>query len=341
MSRKSPGTPCRGINAGPLSERRAGTIVRRRDRSGPLLDYLVARFTYHDRDRWEELVRRGRLSVNDEPADETTVLIPGDVVEFRVPEDEPEPPVDRNVSVLFEDESILAVHKPPDLPCHPGGRYFRNTLWALLLEQRPNAGPLFLLNRIDRETSGIVLAAKSRWAAGALGRQFQRKQVSKRYLALVEGSFPESPMEARGFLSRDPGSAVRKRRKYHEAPLPEHGGGDAQPCQTVLTGLGTFGGVSLVEALPRTGRLHQIRATLHALGHPLVGDKLYGPDEGIFLRFIRGEITLEDHRRLRLPRQALHAAELRILHPATGGRLSLKAELPPDMRGLMETPGRL
>ena len=339
MRRTPPGAPHGEPGDERLTKRRARTIIRRPDPGGPLPDYLAARFTYHDRDGWLELIRQGRLLVNDRPADEATSLIPGDVLEFRMPEDEPEPPVDREVSVLFEDETILAAGKPPNLPCHPAGRYFRNTLLALLLERQPDNRPLFLLNRIDRETSGIVLAAKSRWAAGSLGRQFQRKQVFKRYLALVEGRFPRSPLEARGFLSHDPGSPVRKRRKYHAGPVPEHAGEGAEPCCTTLTGLETFGEVSLVEALPRTGRLHQIRATLHALGHPVVGDKLYGPDERIFLRFIRGGITREDRRRLRLPRQALHAAELRFRHPATGSRLRLEAEMPCDMRELLGPSG--
>jgi 23S rRNA pseudouridine955/2504/2580 synthase/23S rRNA pseudouridine1911/1915/1917 synthase len=321
-------------------ERRARTRIREQDPGGPLLDYLAARFTYHDRDRWRELARQGRLFVNGEPADGETVLAPGDVLEFRTDPAEPEPPVETNVTVLFEDEAILAVNKPGDLPCHPGGRYFRNTLWALLRQKLPEGGPLFLLNRLDRETSGVVLAAKARWAAGAVGRQFQQKRVFKRYQVLVEGSFPEGLVEARGYLWDDPESAVRKRRRYGPGPPPKaRGRKSPEACHTTIQGLGTFGGISLVEALPRTGRLHQIRATLHALGYPVVGDKLYGPDEGIFLRFIRGGLTPEDRGRLRLPRQALHAAELRIHHPATGSGLRLKARLPPDMRGLLDRTG--
>ena len=101
MSRKPPGAPHNRNRGGFPSERRARTSILRQDPGGPLPDYLAARFTYHDRDGWLELIRQGRLLINDGPADEATVLIPGDVLEFRMPGDEPEPPVDREVSVLF------------------------------------------------------------------------------------------------------------------------------------------------------------------------------------------------------------------------------------------------
>ncbi len=318
--------------------RRNRTRIGPRDPGGPLLDYLTARFTYHGRSAWEALTREGRLLVNDRPATGKTVLAPGDVLEFRAPEDEPEPPVNPRFTVLFEDDAILAVDKPPDLPCHPGGRYFRNTLWALLQEQRPGEPPPRLVNRLDRETSGVVLAAKNTWAARSVGRQLQQKQMWKRYLALVEGAFPRTVVEARGFLTSDPKRRVRKRRTYRPGPLSTE---DAEACHTTLRGIETVQGVSLVEALPRTGRLHQIRATLHGLGYPVVGDKLYGPDETLFLRFIQGRLTEEDRRRLRLPRQALHAAGVRIHHPAHGRPLQLTSPLPPDLRAFLdEVAGR-
>ncbi len=318
--------------------RQARTRIGPDEPGGPLLHYLALRFTYKDREQWRELILEGRLLVNDRPAGEGTLLVPGDLLEFHAP-DGPEPPVSKAFSVIYEDDALLVVNKPPDLPCHPAGKYFRNTLWGLLCERRPDCEPPLLLNRLDRETSGIVLAAKTRWAARAVGRQFQRKTVGKRYLVLVEGTFPRYPMEAEGIISADPESAVRKRRKYHAGPLPDPAPPGAKACATTFRGLDTFGGISLVEAVPHTGRLHQIRATLHALGYPVVGDKLYGPDETLFLRFIHGRLTPDDRKRLRIPRQALHAAEVHIFHPATGAPLRLSSNLPPDLQALREKEG--
>jgi 23S rRNA pseudouridine955/2504/2580 synthase/23S rRNA pseudouridine1911/1915/1917 synthase len=245
-----------------------------------------------------------------------------------------EPAVLKDFRVLYDDSALLVIDKPGDLPCHPGGRYFQNTLWWLL-RNRYDEEPLSLVNRLDRETSGILLVARNKWAARELGRQFRAQSTHKRYLVLVEGLFPDSPIEARGFLVRDRESAVRKRRRFVPSTSPAPPDEKALPCMTTLGRLHASQGVSLVEALPHTGRPHQIRATLSSLGYPVVGDKIYGPDEGCFVRFIQGGLTMEDKRLLRMPRQALHAAGLRFYHPATGMPLRIMSKIPEDMALLM------
>lgn len=318
----------------PLSQRRARIRIGAHEPGGPLVDYLAARFSYHDREEWQEHVRLGHLLVNRRTATEASELAPGDLLEFCVPHAQ-EPPVDTRYTTLFQDDALLVVDKPADLPCHPGGRYYRNTLWGLLRQQHGSDAYLALMNRIDRETSGLVLVARARWAARDLGRQFQRHTVSKRYIALVEGRFPMGTLEAWGVLAPDTTSAVRKRRRFHPNLVPESFEGKAEACRTTLTGVKQAGGITCMEAVPHTGRLHQIRATLSGLGYPVVGDKIYGVDEGCFLRFIQGGLKPKDLDRLRLPRQALHAAELRIRHPATGQALRFRSELPEDMRALL------
>jgi len=323
----------------PLPDRRARIRIGAHEPCRPLVDYLAARFTYHDREGWQEHIRMGRLLVNRRTATEASVLGPGDLVEFCMP-NAPEPPVDTGYDILFQDDALLVVDKPADLPCHPAGRYYRNTLWGLLRQRHGPHAYLALMNRIDRETSGLVLAARTRWAAGDLGRQFRKRAVFKRYVALVEGRFPKGATEAHGVLAPDTASAVRKRRRFQPGPVPGGLAENAEACRTTLTGVLQSGEISCVEAIPHTGRLHQIRATLSGLGYPVVGDKIYGVDEGCFLRFIQGRLDPEDRRRLRLPRQALHAAELRIRHPATGKALLFRSELPEDMRALIGQRGK-
>ncbi len=314
-----------------------------------LLAFLVQRFTYHTSERWSERIAGGRVRVNDRRTDEARVLRAGDTVVY-LADDVIEPPANLDVALLYEDADILVVDKPANLPSHPGGRYFNHTLWAVL-KTRWNVTEPFLVNRLDRETSGITLVARHAKAAQRCRIQFAERRVEKRYLALVEGTFPEAPLAVAGWLLPDPAVAVRKQRQFLAHPLAAGVSLATPPADTVpptavaewagtaFQRLAVHGEISLVEARPDTGRQHQIRAMLLALGYPLVGDKLYGRAPGAFERFCQQALTAEDLRLLRLPRQALHAASLRFRHPRTGHWLQLEAPLPADMAGLLAVNG--
>jgi RluA family pseudouridine synthase len=266
----------------------------------------------------------GRFLLNDREAAGSDLLAAGDLLVYRmVPM--PEPPVDWRYEVLYEDGDLLVVDKPAPLPCHPGGRFFNHTLWARLREKHGLARPAFI-NRLDRETSGIVLLAKNTQAACHCQAQFARQRVDKHYLVLVEGEFPSGTMKAEGWVAPDPASAIRKKVRFSLAAGAVPAG--AKACSTSFRLLAGGAGMSLLAAWPHTGRCHQIRATLCSLGYPVVGDKLYGVDEQLFLRLQEGRLNAADHARLRLERQALHAAYLRLIHPGTGRELSVTAPLP-------------
>ena len=267
------------------------------------------------------------------------MLVAGDDVEFIAP-DIPEPPVSFEVRVVFEDYDVMVVDKPANLPSHPAGRYFNHTLWAYLKTHACLESPL-LINRLDRETSGLVLVAKHTHAEARCRAQFAQRRVVKRYVALVEGAFPEMARSS-GWLIPDPESGVHKRRRFVPA-APGSDSGTPPPdaitsaewADTGFRCLGFREGVSEVEAMLYTGRLHQIRATLASLGFPIVGDKVYGVDPMMFVRFCTDSLSDEDRRRLRLPRQALHAMELEFTHPSTGKPLMFHSSLPADMAGLV------
>ncbi|OGQ95640.1 MAG: hypothetical protein A2521_17230 [Deltaproteobacteria bacterium RIFOXYD12_FULL_57_12] len=250
----------------------------------------------------------------------------------------PEPSVDRRLVILYEDADLLAVDKPGGLPCHPAGRYFRHTLWALLREEYGIAVP-HLINRLDRETSGIVLVAKDKAAASHCYQQFAERKVEKRYQVAVEGDFPVVEMQAVGVLAADPTSVVRKKVRFY--PAGPNGLVSGTECSTHFQRLAGGNNLSLLEARPLTGRCHQIRATLCSLGYPVVGDKLYGVDEQFFLRFLEDRLTTNDRQRLRLDRQALHAVSLRILHPRTNQQLFFTAPLPVEFQQLLAGPRNL
>ena len=305
-----------------------------------LLEFLAQRFTYHTREQWAARLADGPAQVNCTVVGAEHVLESGDVLEYIAP-DVPEPWVDTNLQVLHDDSDIMVINKPPNLPCHPAGRYFDHTLWAELRRRFGIESPAFV-NRIDRETSGLVVVARNDRAAKSCRTQFARRRVTKRYVVLVEGQFPDS-LEACGQLVPDPVFGRHKRRLF----LPECGGDTdpkgraegAERAETFFRRLGDHEGISVVEATPRTGRLHQIRATLCSLGFPVVGDKLYGPDPALFVRFCTDMLSDADWRLLRMKRQALHAAHLEFRHPQGGRHLQFEAPLPGDMLALMGAGG--
>lgn len=314
-------------------ERILSCVIRRDEAGARLIDFLGTRFPYHDAAGWARLAGDGALLVNGAIASVDIVLKENDLVRFRA-DGAPEPAADKAVSVLYEDRDIIVVDKSGNLPAHPAGRYFRNTLWGVLKEKFDVAEPS-IINRLDRETSGVTLVAKNPAASDMCRKQFASRGVTKKYTAIVEGALA-GPVRSRGYIVPRVDSAIRKKRRFEPAngSSPEPGR-EAEWADTEFTPGERHGGISVVEAVPHTGRLHQIRATLLSLGCPVVGDKMYGLDEGVFIRFIDNRLTPEDAARMRIGRQALHASSLAFLHPADGRGMAITAPLPADMRALL------
>jgi len=313
-------------------KRRMSTGIRHEYSGMTMLDFLSKRFTYYSSDRWEQLIRDGKIKVNDIISVSGKSLKEGDVVSF---ENDiiKEPPVIKDYTILFEDEDLLVVDKPGNLPCHPAGRYFTHTLWYLLKEDL-GLDYLSFVNRIDRETSGIVLISKSARASKNCGDQFKAGTVLKRYMVAVEGDFPKETVLAEGYLCREELSPVRKKRKFIFKDTSGKIPPDVEACCTRFNLVRQDGPISLVEAEPKTGRLHQIRATLCSLGYPVVGDKIYGVDDTLFLRFIEDQLTEKDRKCLRLNRQALHASILSITHPANNKEIQWHAPMPEEIKDI-------
>ena len=240
--------------------------------------------------------------------------------------------VDGAWEMLLEQATLLAVNKPGNLPSHPGGRYLRHTLWWLL---RAHLGhDPHLLNRLDRETSGIVLVARDGATAGRLQALWTSGQVQKDYLAVVQGFFPES-VQAEGYLSAEPQSPVRKQRRF-----TTHDPGDSESASTHFRCLARGTSASLVLCQPVTVRLHQLRATLLGLGYPILGDKLYGGDPTQFLKFVEGTLSQAELTASGIARQALHAWRLTLPDLSTPGeQLAIIAPPPTDLTMLMAHHG--
>lgn len=289
-------------------------------------------------------------------------LLLGDEVHV-LSERKPEPQVDFGYQVLFEDEHLFVINKPGNLPVHPAGRYFFHTL-LIHLRTRGFTQPLradreyYLVHRIDRETSGVLVLTKTYEACVSVVAQFAKRQTQKKYIAVAHGvperesfevSAPMARADSKPIGAREAASRIRL--KMAVTPVDE-GGQTAQTQFRVLKSFERAGKrYSLVECLPKTGRQHQIRVHLAHAGHPIVGDKLYSLSEPEALRFfepasrtgaggkahadsefIPRYVPAELEAKLVLPRHALHAAALAFTHPITGQRLEFEAPLPPDLR---------
>lgn len=289
-----------------------------------LVQFLAGRFTYRTLDEWSERINSGEITLNGKPVSPEYLLQMHDCIEYH-PQDIPEPPARKDYRIVFEDEDILVIDKPGNLCVHPSGPFYQNTLWYLLRQNYPH---IHFVNRLDRETSGLLLAAKSPDAARKIA---ENDAVSnKSYLAIVHGCFTGN-IDASGFLV-SANSLVRKKRRFIKEN-PEN-----LPGETSITYLSpekSGKNFSLVRAVLGTGRTHQIRATLYSLGFPLVGDKLYGINENFFLKQKSEDFTPEELAQLILKRQALHAESFTLHHFATGEKMEFTSPLPGELQSFV------
>ncbi len=288
--------------------------------------WLAARFTYRSRSQWQQMIREGKILLEGSTCAVSAKLKAGQKVNFISGGTEPE--VNPDYTILYYDGMILGIDKPARLPCHPSGAYFKNTLWHML---GGCSGNVHFVSRLDRETSGVILVAREGTSAAACSRAI----TLKRYNVLVHGDFPDS-LKAEGFLFEDPkrtdSGLVRKKRFFsHSRP-----DGIAETASTTFRCIRRNQGFSLLEADLDTGRTHQIRATLCSLGFPVAGDKIYGHDESIFIRFASDSMTPQDLKRLRIPRQALHCQRTDFIHPTSKQSISITADTPHEILELIE-----
>lgn len=288
-----------------------------------LLDWLASRFRYHPRERWQDEIGAGRVRIDGRDAAPGDVLAAGMTVLYC--KLHREPVVDRTVRVLHADAALLVVEKPAHLPMHADGPFVRNTLIHLLRTEHghPEAR---IVHRLDRETSGLVVAARASAARRALERQFSAGTVAKHYLAVVRGEVA-ADFVCDAAIGHSTTSSIALRRSAAADSK------QARPARTDFRVLERAPGRTLLECVPATGRTHQIRVHLEHAGFPVLGDKLYGRPDADYLEFVRRMKAGGDPRDTpagQPSRQLLHAASLEFEHPDSGERLRFESPSPPE-----------
>lgn len=300
--------------------------------------FLVARMDKTSRNRIQQAADAGCILVNGKPVKSSYKVKPDDVVSIVmdrpryeleiIPEDIP-------LDIVYEDDHLLVVNKPAGLVVHPGhGNYTGTLVNALAWHFRDNPDydvddpRLGLVHRIDKDTSGLLVVAKTPEAKTHLGLQFFNKTTKREYVAVVWGSFDPPKGTIVGNIARNPKDKLQMA-VFDDPNIGKH-------AVTHYEVIESFGYVTAVKCVLETGRTHQIRVHMRHIGHPLFNDARYGGD-----KILRGT-TFAKYRRFVencfdiCPRQALHAKTLGFIHPATGKEMNFNSEIPQDMSNLME-----
>jgi 23S rRNA pseudouridine1911/1915/1917 synthase len=300
--------------------------------------FLVNRLENTSRSRIQSASEAGNILVNDVAVKSSYKVKPGDTITIVLPDPPREIellPENIPLNIVFEDDQLIIVNKKPGMVVHPGyGNYTGTLINALMYHLRDN--PLFqtgeqrpgLVHRIDKDTSGLLVIAKTELAMNKLALQFFNKTSKRNYVALVWGNMEEDEGTITGNLGRNP----KDRKKMHVFA----DGSDGKHAVTHYRVLERFDYVNLVECRLETGRTHQIRVHFQYIKHPLFNDPEYGGNQILrgttftkYRQFIQNCFKI-------LPRQALHARSLGFVHPATGKEIYFESEIPDDMQTVLE-----
>ena len=302
--------------------------------------YLVNCMANTSRNRIQEAADAGNIRVNDQPVRSSYRIKPLDVITIHLaypPNQFEIIPQDIPIKIVYEDDDIILVNKQPGLVVHPGFGNFDGTLLNAIAyhlrdlpEFDPNDSRIGLVHRIDKDTSGLLLVAKTEHAKAYLGKQFFEKTTQRRYQALVWGNVKEDEGTIVGALARDP----RDRMLF--SVFPEGENPFAKHAVTHYKVLERFGYVTLVECRLETGRTHQIRVHMKHIGHTLFNDERYGGNvilkgstSAYYKLFVKNCFFA-------CPRQALHAKTLGFVHPTTKEYMHFESVLPDDMQELID-----
>lgn len=300
--------------------------------------YLFTHIPGTSRNRIQKAAEAGLIRVNDKPVKNNYRIKPCDVITVMMDRPRYEGNIDPEnipLDIVYEDDDLMVINKPAGMCVHPGVGNWEGTLVNALawhLKDNPDYDPnnpeVGLVHRIDKDTSGLLVVAKTADAKTSLGKQFFEKTTKRQYNALVWGLIDEDTGTIRTQIARD----IHDRQRFTTYDDPAIG----KHAVTHYTVLERLGYVTLVQCQLETGRTHQIRVHMKYIGHPLFNDERYGGNEilkgtpsGSYRQFVQGCFDV-------CPRQALHARTLGFVHPRTGEEMFFNSSLPNDMTILLD-----
>lgn len=299
----------------------------------PVVEYLAVRFTYRPFMEWVELAENGRIFCNNTLCTPHTLVTQGDTITCELPDVAP-PPVNLDYHIIYQDPWLLGINKPGNLHVHHKGKFVTaNLMYHLREHHQPPYPEAQLVNRLDKNTSGVVLVARDAETARRMARLFEEQQVGKIYLAVVQG-VPQ-PAEGQIVLPIGPVAGAKVPRYWVVGGEPGKWQveGEGKTAVTQYRTLQQFTNYALVELQPKTGRTHQLRVHMAAMGHAVVGDALYTMEDDDFLRWCEEKPeTAEMHG---ITRQALHCHQTSFIHPHTHLPCCITAPLPADIQLLL------
>ncbi len=301
--------------------------------------FLSEKNPYQSRNRIQQAAEAGFIRVNGTPVKSNYKVHPNDVITLVLDRPKHDTSIvaeDIPLDIAYEDDDVIVVNKKAGMVVHPGAGNFTGTLinaiaWYLkdLEGFDANDPEVGLVHRIDKDTSGLIVVAKTSNAKTELGKQFFNKTTHRSYNALVWGNVVENEGSIEGNIARDPKNRLRMK------VFPTDSG-IGKPAITHYRVLERFGYTTLVECVLETGRTHQIRAHMKNIGHPLFADETYGGNEilrgqrsSTYKAFIQNCFKI-------CPRQALHAKTLGFVHPTTGKQMDFNSEWPEDFSNLID-----
>ncbi len=296
---------------------------------GQLFDILLSSCDFfHTKEEIESVAKEKRILLNGVITTTSAPVTVADELILLTPQSA-EPEVNVKYAIVYEDEFMLAVNKPANLPVHPAGKYYFNTLVSLL---RSDGKRVYPINRLDRETSGIVLFATNPFHTRALQLAYEQEDCIKTYFAVVFGE-----MQNREGIIDEPLAQEQVGEIRDQMVVSSEG----KPSQTQYKEIETRNNLSLLQITLLTGRRHQIRAHFSHVGHPLVGDKQYGTDPELFVKWHKDPKDAKDEieDKLLSQRQLLHCAQVSFTHPQTGKKLLISANIGKDMLLFMNKQG--
>lgn len=300
--------------------------------------FLFHKIEHISRTKIQAAAQAGNILVNQKAVKPNYKVKPGDVISVVLPHPPHEfeiIPEDIPLDMVFEDEDLIVLNKKAGMVVHPGHGNYTGTLVNALSYYLQDT-PLFkkgeerpgLVHRIDKNTSGLLVVAKNDFALSHLANQFYNKTTSRKYVALVWGSFDKKEGTIIGNIGRNPRDRIKM------AVFPE--GNDGKPAVTHYRVVEELGYVTLIECQLETGRTHQIRVHMEYIGHPIFNDERYGGDQILkgttftrYKQFVQNCFSL-------LPRHALHAKSLGFIHPRTKKPMHFEIDLPEDMYVVVE-----